>query len=63
MKVNTLLEKIKPHVEVDEPDEPEDNSFDFDTIYDHLIEMQTLHGSCRINKIPYEGKIKKDFYG
>jgi hypothetical protein len=25
--------------------------------------MQTLHGSCRINKIPYEGKIKKDFYG
>ena len=64
IRLNTLLEKIKPHVqEVDKRDEPDDNSFDFDTIYDHLIEMKTLHGSCCINKIPYEGKIKKDFYG
>ena len=68
IKVNTLLEKIKPYVQevdkldVQEVDKQDDNTFDFNTVYADLIEMKNLHGACNINKIPYKGKIRKDFY-
>jgi hypothetical protein len=60
INVNTLLDKIKPHVTL--IDKTDDYSFDFNNIYADIIEIKRLHGSCTINKIPYEGKIKKDFY-
>ena len=43
-------------------DKTDDNSFNFNTIYDKLTKMKYLHGNCKIHRIPCEKRIKKDFY-